>query len=128
MTAEIVLPRPVPRSGDETYSFLWLSFNVTYALELYGAREAAARIKSNSTSGMTHIDVAYAMSEACDPTRPGLLATLPGANGRLLIDGNHRAFKAAALGQEMFPVIVLSEEESKHVCYTPDVWAKMEAR
>jgi hypothetical protein len=70
---------------------------------------------------MVAVDEEYAMSDACDDTKAGIIAQIPGI-GTLLIDGNHRHYKAWKNGKESFPVHVLTEEESKQVCYTRDVW------
>lgn len=113
------------RKGDEVYVFMTLQFNVTRAYELLANR--APVLIEPRPSPMTRIDEAFAMSDACDPAKPGILVILPGDLGSLRIDGNHRAYKAARLGIAQIPTHVVADAaDVAQFCMSAAMWAKME--
>ncbi len=58
------------------------------------------------------LDRSYAMGT--DLTEPLLL--IPFLGGLLVIDGNHRLWKAAELGVEELPAYLLTQEEAEQIC------------
>lgn len=79
--------------------------------------EHPTKAVSGGMLGFIAIDKDYAATT--DPTEPGIVALVPDAAGRsrggILIDGWHRLWKATELGQELFPVYVLTKAESEKV-------------
>lgn len=59
----------------------------------------------------TETDAAYMASDACDPRRPILIVTLDGREW--IIDGWHRARRAAAMGWPELPAFLLTAAEDK---------------
>ena|SRR5216683_4170421 len=114
-----------PRKGDETFQFLALGFNIRRALEIVGTRPPNATVVPRNVSQLIRIDEVYAMSDAVDILKPVIVATLPGRYGTLLIDGYHRAYKAAARDAPLIPAHCLSVEDSRACCWTPDAWTVM---
>lgn len=112
--------------ADETFQFLALTFNVTAAIARVSGRAPAARVDPRRLlSDFVRVDEARARSDAIDPDVPGIAVTLPDG-ARLPIDGHHRAAKAVRLGRADVPVHILTVEESRAVCCTPAVWARLE--
>jgi hypothetical protein len=117
---------PYPSRGDETFELLMLGFNVTRALEIIAKRKEKSTVAidlKQSSHRMCYIKKDFALSDRCDPTRAGIIAVVPFV-GAILIDGNHRAWRADHDGIE-FRAHVLDEKEARACCYTRDLWRQL---
>lgn len=108
----------------EVFHFLSLAFDVDKARKLVEGREPM-QLRPQPT-GFTSIDETYAMSDAVDPSQPGIIVVLPNGLGGLLIDGNHRCYKAAQLNLPTWPVHVLKGKEVHSVCLTKPALRRLE--
>ena len=105
--------------GNDYGSVLWdvqaiLENRSVYPIVEYPTQELARRYPF-------HGDPEYAMKT--DPSLPGIMVRLSDDH-EMLIDGNHRLFKAVRTGQEVFRCRYLQEAEHKPyiVDYDPEVY------
>lgn len=65
------------------------------------------------------LDKQFALSDACDLTRPVVFVPYKGAH--LLIDGWHRAYKAAVTRTRLLPAYLLTPEQAQRclMCHIP---------
>jgi hypothetical protein len=110
----------------ETFEFMGIVFDVTKAKRLAGdPTRSAARVQTapfDSWLTMIGIDEKHALSDKIDLNEPVIIGVLPNDFGRLLLDGNHRMWRALHDKRTHMPALILDADETRACCMNPTLW------
>jgi hypothetical protein len=110
--------RRLRRITDEMFSWMTCTFNISHAKELTAGRETHPLLVGQwfrAYGDLVRVDPAWAMSYGLNYDEPLIIAQVQhnGVTAHLIIDGWHRLYRAAQVGQRVIPSRVLSVAETK---------------